>query len=177
MGASPIIATVVIVFCMMMLGISVGHGSAGARWDGISPMSSTTIIYKGIGLYARAPPEVCLDGDERADTGKISWSSWYDLTPSAIASEKQLLRRADACLYREDRLLPGVWFIVSPLPVFLRFGEETYQCRNPAYRFAGLALRHGGTEHRKVGFSSAFGAFVMAASWQKPLRQRRLSSL
>ena len=33
MGASPIIATVVIVFCMMMLGISVGHGFGWGRMD------------------------------------------------------------------------------------------------------------------------------------------------
>lgn len=51
MGASPIIATVVIVFCMMMLGISVGHGFGWGRMDciflgGMLAMSSTTIIYK-----------------------------------------------------------------------------------------------------------------------------------
>ena len=51
MGASPIIATVVIVFCMMMLGISVGHSFGWGRMDciflgGMLAMSSTTIIYK-----------------------------------------------------------------------------------------------------------------------------------
>ena len=51
MGASPIIATVVIVFSMMMLGISVGHSFDWGRMDciflgGMLAMSSTTIIYK-----------------------------------------------------------------------------------------------------------------------------------
>ena len=51
MGASPIIATAVIVFSMMMLGISVGHGFGWDRMDciflgGMLAMSSTTIIYK-----------------------------------------------------------------------------------------------------------------------------------
>lgn len=51
MGASPIIATVVIVFSMMMLGISVGHSFGWRRMDciflgGMLAMSSTTIIYK-----------------------------------------------------------------------------------------------------------------------------------
>ena len=51
MGASPIISTVVIVFCMMMLGISVGHGFGWNKMDciflgGMLAMSSTTIIYK-----------------------------------------------------------------------------------------------------------------------------------
>lgn len=51
MGASPIIATIVIVFAMMMLGISIGHGFGWSKMDciflgGMLAMSSTTIIYK-----------------------------------------------------------------------------------------------------------------------------------
>ena len=51
MGASPIIATCTIVFCMMMLGIMVGHAFGWAKMDciflgGMLAMSSTTIIYK-----------------------------------------------------------------------------------------------------------------------------------
>ena len=60
MGASPIIATVVIVFCMMMLGISVGHGFGWGRMDciflgGMLAMSSTTIIYKAFDDMGCAP--------------------------------------------------------------------------------------------------------------------------
>ena len=51
MGASPIIATVTIVFCMMMLGIMVGQLFGWGKMDciflgGMLAMSSTTIIYK-----------------------------------------------------------------------------------------------------------------------------------
>lgn len=51
MGASPIITTVTIVFCMMMLGIVVGHLFGWGKMDciflgGMLAMSSTTIIYK-----------------------------------------------------------------------------------------------------------------------------------
>ena len=51
MGALPIIACIVIVFSMMMLGISVGHSFGWGRMDciflgGMLAMSSTTIIYK-----------------------------------------------------------------------------------------------------------------------------------
>ena len=51
MGSSPIIATCVIVFCMMALGMIVGHGFGWGRMDciflgGMLAMSSTTIIYK-----------------------------------------------------------------------------------------------------------------------------------
>ena len=51
MGASPIISTVIIIFCMMALGISVGYTFGWAKMDciflgGMLAMSSTTIIYK-----------------------------------------------------------------------------------------------------------------------------------
>ncbi len=111
MGASPIIATVVIVFCMMMLGISVGHGFGWGRMDciflgGMLAMSSTTIIYKAFDDMRLRHPEVCLDGDERADTGR--YPGYRDDGDAVGDSErKQSRRRADACLYREDRLLPG----------------------------------------------------------------------
>ena len=51
MGAAPIIAAVTIMFCMMMVGIVVGHSFGWHRMDciflgGMIAMSSTTIIYK-----------------------------------------------------------------------------------------------------------------------------------
>src|SRR3712207_8319465 len=51
MGASPIISTVIIVFCMMIAGVSVGHLFGWSKMDciflgGMLAMSSTTIIYK-----------------------------------------------------------------------------------------------------------------------------------
>ena len=51
MGASPVIATCAIVFCMMMLGIGVGNTFGWSHMDciflgGMLAMSSTTIIYK-----------------------------------------------------------------------------------------------------------------------------------
>ena len=51
MGASPIISTITIIFCMSMLGIVVGHAFSWSQMDciflgGMLAMSSTTIIYK-----------------------------------------------------------------------------------------------------------------------------------
>lgn len=51
MGASPIIAACTIVFCMLGLGITVGHGFGWKQMDciflgGMLAMSSTAIIYK-----------------------------------------------------------------------------------------------------------------------------------
>lgn len=51
MGISPVISTCTIIFCMMTLGIIVGHSFGWNRMDciflgGMLAMSSTTIIYK-----------------------------------------------------------------------------------------------------------------------------------
>ena len=51
MGASPVISAITIIFCMMMLGIVVGHLFSWGKMDciflgGMLAMSSTTIIYK-----------------------------------------------------------------------------------------------------------------------------------
>ena len=51
MGASPIISTITIIFCMSMLGIIVGQCFGWGKMDciflgGMLAMSSTTIIYK-----------------------------------------------------------------------------------------------------------------------------------
>ena len=51
MGASPIISTITIIFCMSMLGVMVGQLFHWSRMDciflgGMLAMSSTTIIYK-----------------------------------------------------------------------------------------------------------------------------------
>src|SRR5574344_1200010 len=51
MGAAPMIAAVTIIFCMMMLGMLVGHSFGWHRMDciflgGMVAMSSTTIVYK-----------------------------------------------------------------------------------------------------------------------------------
>ncbi len=101
MGASPIIATVVIVFCMMMLGISVGHGFGWGRMDciflgGMLAMSSTTIIYKAFDDMRLRTPEVCLDGDERADTGRHP--GHRDDGDAVGDSERQQIPTADRCL-------------------------------------------------------------------------------
>ena len=74
-GASPIIATVVIVFCMMMLGISVGHGFGWGRMDciflgGMLTMSSTTIIYKAFDDMRLRTQKFASMVIERADTGR-----------------------------------------------------------------------------------------------------------
>ena len=51
MGASPIISTITIIFCMSMLGVMVGQAFHWTKMDciflgGMLAMSSTTIIYK-----------------------------------------------------------------------------------------------------------------------------------
>ena len=69
MGASPIISTCTIIFCMSMLGLAVGRAFGWGQMDciflgGMLAMSSTTIIYNGTTSAA-----VCGLGDECTDIG------------------------------------------------------------------------------------------------------------
>ena len=73
MGASPIIAACTIVFSMMALGISVGHGFGWTQMDsiflgGMIAMSSTAIIYKAFAGYGTSSASVCFYSDERSYT-------------------------------------------------------------------------------------------------------------
>ena len=90
MGASPIISTVVIVFCMMMLGISVGHGFGWNKMDciflgGMLAMSSTTIIYKA---FDEVKAKYFADDDAFCER---SWGMSHDY-PIAIQHGATLVR-------------------------------------------------------------------------------------
>ena len=134
MGASPIIATVVIVFSMMMLGISVGHGFGWSKMDciflgGMLAMSSTTIIYKAfddMGLrqqkFAGMVMSVLILEDILAivmDDGDALGDSWG----------QQSRRRTDVGLHRQDRFLPRPLVYRGHLrhPLVLAFGTQAGQ--------------------------------------------------
>ncbi len=154
MGASPIIATVVIVFSMMMLGISVGHSFGWGRMDciflgGMLAMSSTTIIYKAFDdmrlrtqKFASMVMSVLILEDILAIVMMVMLSA---IASGSNPDGGQML----ASIVKIGFFL-GVWFIVGifAIPLVPALGEETHQWRNPAHRFAGSVLRHGGTEHQ-----------------------------
>ena len=169
MGASPIIATAVIVFSMMMLGISVGHGFGWDRMDciflgGMLAMSSTTIIYKAfddMGLrqqkFASMVMSVMLSaiaGGNNPDGGQMLTS---------------VLRIAFFLV---------LWFIVGifAIPLFLRSVRRLINGETLLIVSLGLCCGMA-VLSTQVGFSSAFGAFVMGSILAETIEAEKIIKL
>ena len=168
MGASPIISTCTIIFCMSMLCMFVGNLFGWARMDciflgGMLAMSSTTIIYKAfddLGLrqqqFAGRVMSVLILEDILAIVMMVLLS--------AIASGKDL---------GGGEMLGSVWQIVFflvlwlvvgifAIPIFLR--RVRYLINNEVLLIVSLGLCCAmAVFSTKVGFSSAFGAFIMGS--------------
>lgn len=168
MGASPIIATVVIVFSMMMLGISVGHAFEWNKMDciflgGMLAMSSTTIIYKAfddMGLrqqkFAGMVMSVLILEDILAIVMMVMLS--------AIASGNSPDGEQMVGSVVKIAFFLIVWFIVGifAIPWFLRSVRKLIN--NETLLVIALGLCCGmAVLSTQVGFSSAFGAFVMGS--------------
>lgn len=168
MGASPVISCVSIVFCMMMLGVSVGHAFGWGRMDciflgGMLAMSSTTIIYKAfddMGLrqqkFAGTVMSVLILEDILAIVMMVMLS--------AIASGNSPDGEEMLGSLVKIAFFLVLWFIVGifAIPVFLRctrrlVGGETLLIVSLGL-CCGMAVLS-----TQVGFSSAFGAFVMGS--------------
>ena len=168
MGASPIISTVTIIFCMMMLGIITGHLFGWGKMDciflgGMLAMSSTTIIYKAfddLGLrqqqFAGRVMSVLILEDILAIVMMVMLS--------AIASGNspkggQMLESVIKITF-----FLILWFVVGifAIPLFLR--RMRRQMNNEVLLIVSLGLCCAmAVFSTKVGFSSAFGAFVMGS--------------
>ena len=182
MGASPVIATVVIVFCMMMLGISVGHGFGWSRMDciflgGMLAMSSTTIIYKAfddMGLrqqkFASMVMSVLILEDILAIVMMVMLSAIAG--GSSPDGEKML-----GSVVKIGFFLV-VWFIVGifVVPLFLRKTRKLIN--NETLLIVALGMCCGmAVLSTKVGFSSAFGAFVMGSILAETVEAEKIIKL
>ena len=182
MGASPVIATMVIVFCMMMLGISVGHGFGWSRMDciflgGMLAMSSTTIIYKAfddMGLrqqkFASMVMSVLILEDILAIVMMVMLSAIAG--GSSPDGEKML-----GSVVKIGFFLV-VWFIVGifVVPLFLRKTRKLIN--NETLLIVALGMCCGmAVLSTKVGFSSAFGAFVMGSILAETIEAEKIIKL
>ncbi len=182
MGASPIITTCTIIFCMSMLGVLVGHLFGWAKMDciflgGMLAMSSTTIIYKAfddLGLrqqqFAGRVMSVLILEDILAIVMMVLLS--------AIASGKEL---------GGSEMLGSVWKIVFFLvlwlvvgifavPLFLR--RVRYLINNEVLLIVSLGLCCAmAVFSTKVGFSSAFGAFIMGSILAETIEAEKIIKL
>ena len=182
MGASPIIATVVIVFSMMMLGISVGHGFGWSKMDciflgGMLAMSSTTIIYKAfddMGLrqqkFAGMVMSVLILEDILAIVMMVMLSA---IAGGSNPDGEQML----GSIVKIGFFLV-LWFIVGifAIPWFLRSVRKLVN--NETLLIVALGLCCGmAVLSTKVGFSSAFGAFVMGSILAETVEAEKIIKL
>lgn len=182
MGASPIIATVVIVFSMMMLGISVGHGFGWSKMDciflgGMLAMSSTTIIYKAfddMGLrqqkFAGMVMSVLILEDILAIVMMVMLSA---IAGGSTPDGQQMLGSVVKIAF-----FLVLWFIVGifAIPWFLRSVRKLIN--NETLLIVALGLCCGmAVLSTKVGFSSAFGAFVMGSILAETVEAEKIIKL
>ena len=182
MGASPIITTCTIIFCMSILGGLVGYCFGWAKMDciflgGMLAMSSTTIIYKAfddLGLrqqqFAGRVMSVLILEDILAIVMMVLLS--------AIASGKDL---------GGGEMLGSVWKIVFflvlwlvvgifAIPLFLR--RVRYLINNEVLLIVSLGLCCAmAVFSTKVGFSSAFGAFIMGSILAETIEAEKIIKL
>ena len=168
MGMAPVIAALTIIFSMMTLGILVGHSFGWNRMDciflgGMLAMSSTTIIYKAfddLGLrqqrFASLVMSVLILEDVLAMVMMVMLS--------AIASGNN----PDGGEMLGSILKIGfflvLWFVVGIflIPLFFRKTRKLMNSETMVIVALGLCCLMA-VLSTKVGFSSAFGAFVMGS--------------
>lgn len=168
MGASPIISTITIIFCMSMLGIVVGHSFGWSRMDciflgGMLAMSSTTIIYKAfddLGLrqqqFAGMVMSVLILEDILAIVMMVMLS--------AIASGNNPDGGQMLGSVVKIGFFLVLWLVVGifAIPAFLRKVRSIVNDEVLLIVALGLCCAMA-VFSTKVGFSSAFGAFIMGS--------------
>lgn len=179
MGASPIISTCSIVFCMMMLGIVTGHLFGWSRMDsiflgGMLAMSSTTIIYKAfddLGLrqqrFAGLVMSVLILEDILAIVMMVMLSAIANgSNPDGGHMIGSLMKIGFFLI---------LWFVVGIflIPLMLRSMRKFINNETLLIVALGLCCAMA-VLSTKVGFSSAFGAFVMGSILAETIEAERI---
>ena len=168
MGMAPVIAALTIIFSMMTLGILVGHSFGWNRMDciflgGMLAMSSTTIIYKAfddLGLrqqrFASLVMSVLILEDVLAIVMMVMLS--------AIASGNNPDGGEMLGSILKIVFFLVLWFVVGIflIPLFFRKTRKLMNSETMVIVALGLCCLMA-VLSTKVGFSSAFGAFVMGS--------------
>ena len=182
MGISPVITTCSVVFCMMMLGIVVGHAFGWSRMDciflgGMLAMSSTTIIYKAfddLGLrqqrFAGLVMSVLILEDILAIVLMVM------LSALAIGGNPDGGEMLGSVMKIGFFLI--LWFVVGIflIPWMLRSMRKLINNETLLIVSLGLCCAMA-VLSTKVGFSSAFGAFVMGSILAETVEADRIIRL
>ena len=182
MGASPVISAITIIFCMMMLGIVVGHVFSWGKMDciflgGMLAMSSTTIIYKAfddLGLrqqqFAGMVMSVLILEDILAIVMMVMLSALASGSDMGGGQLLQSIMRIGFFLI--------LWLVVGifAIPLFLRRVRRLIN--NEVLLIVALGLCCAmAVFSTKVGFSSAFGAFIMGSILAETIEAERIEKL
>ena len=182
MGITPVITTLTIIFAMMTLGIVVGHAFDWKRMDciflgGMLAMSSTTIIYKAftdMGLrqqkFAQPVMSVLILEDILAIVMMVMLS--------AIASGNNPDGGEMIGSVVKIGFFLVLWFVVGifAVPLFLRSTRKLINNETLLIVSLGLCCLMA-VVSTKVGFSSAFGAFVMGSILAETIEAAKIEKL
>lgn len=168
MGASPIIAACTIIFSMMLLGVIVGHSFGWKEMDciflgGMAAMSSTTIIYKAfsdMGLtqqgFASTVMSVLILEDILAIVMMVMLSTVASgNSPDGVQLLGSIMKIGFFLV---------LWFVVGlfAIPLFLRSVRKILNSETLLIVSLGFCCLMA-VISTQVGFSAAFGAFVMGS--------------
>ena len=182
MGASPIISTCTIIFCMSMLGVLVGYSFGWSKMDciflgGMLAMSSTTIIYKAfddLGLrqqqFAGLVMSVLILEDILAIVMMVMLS--------AIASGNNPDGGQMLGSIMKIGFFLILWLIVGifAIPLFLKHVRHLINDEVLLVVSLGLCCAMA-VFSTKVGFSSAFGAFIMGSILAETIEAEKIEKL
>ena len=182
MGASPIISTISIIFFMSMLGVCVGQAFSWPKMDciflgGMLAMSSTTIIYKAfddLGLrqqqFAGLVMSVLILEDILAIVMMVMLSAIAGgSNPDGSQMLGSILKIAFFLV---------LWLVVGifAVPLFLRSVRKLINPEVMLIVSLGLCCAMA-VFSTKVGFSSAFGAFIMGSILAETIEAERIEKL
>ena len=182
MGASPIISTATIIFSMSMLGVFVGHLFNWSQMDctflgGMLAMSSTTIIYKAfddLGLrqqqFAGLVMSVLILEDILAIVMMVMLSA---IASGSNPDGSQMLGSILKIIF-----FLVLWLVVGifAIPLFLRSVRKLINAEVLLIVSLGLCCAMA-VFSAKVGFSSAFGAFIMGSILAETIEAERIEKL
>ena len=182
MGASPIISTISIIFCMSMLGMLVGRLFGWPQMDciflgGMLAMSSTTIIYKAfddLGLrqqqFAGLVMSVLILEDILAIVMMVMLS--------AIASGNNPDGGQMLGSVAKIGFFLVLWLVVGifAIPIFLRRVRKLINDEVMLIVALGMCCAMA-VISTKVGFSSAFGAFIMGSILAETIEAEHIEKL
>ena len=181
MGASPIISTCTIIFCMSMLGLAVGRAFGWGQMDciflgGMLAMSSTTIIYKAfddLGLRQQQFAGLVMSVLILEDILAIVMMVMLSAIAHGNLEGGQMLHSVMSIVF-----FLVLWLVVGifAIPLFLRSVRNLINNEVLLVVALGLCCAMA-VVSTQVGFSSAFGAFIMGSILAETIEAERIEKL